>query len=193
MGFTRLNEKCLHFSKTSKFAPEVTKKRNEKFIPEDRWCRFYRFPYINQARLLNRFKLYQTTITVISAPISIGLYMNNVVSVNNCFYMIGLASLACGMLYVMGNIFSKLIGIMDINIEGDTIRVSHLTFFGAKKQFILPVDTVIPFSEYEFNPHDILLKFKRYDRQEELFFIIKYGGVTDKDAFVKVFGNPIVK
>ena len=148
----------------------------------DQFKMVYRFPYIVHARLVCRLKLYQTAFIITMTGASL-------VSQANLFLPLVICSVSLGMLAVMGEYFRRLIGVIYVDPTQDKVKFSHLDFWGNRKDFVLPVSSVIPLSDTSENPTDIYVKLRFYDKnQPQLYISVKYGLILDKELFHRVVG-----
>ena len=150
---------------------------------------FYRFPHITYARLLSRMKIYQTGFTVIGLPAlaiaqSLGYSQGNSLPLAT-----GVTLFAGVMLYVMSHYFRRLIGLMAVNENRDTVKVSHLTFWGKRNDLFVPVKEIVPISDMADKPDDIYVKFCRYGTNEYLYYSLRHGLIMDKEVFQDVLGS----
>src|SRR5262249_4432186 len=74
------------------------------------WDMFYRFPYIGYARLACKAKIYQTAVTGALVGLTVVHYATGAVPFSGVVWCTGASVFACGMLYVFGNIFSRVVG-----------------------------------------------------------------------------------
>lgn len=143
----------------------------------------YRFPYIVHARLICRLKLYQTAFVVTLTGASLVTQANIVLPLVVC-------SISLGMLAIMGEYFRRLIGIIYVDPVNDKVKISHLDFWGNRKDLILSVNDVIPIIDAGENPADFYVKVRFNDKkQPPLYMTIKHGLVIDKDLFHRVVGE----
>ncbi|XP_054850743.1 transmembrane protein 186 [Eublepharis macularius] len=149
----------------------------------------YRFPGIKYCRALSRLKLMQTALTVVVLPPVWFFYWQNQVTQAQCLYSTGIACFAGIMLYAMSYYFRRIIGMMYLNKDGTVLRVSHLTFWGKRKDFCCPVETIMTLDDIGEDRKEVLLQFKQYDGDQFLYFTLRFGQVVDKDGFAKVFGE----
>nr|XP_028562790.1 transmembrane protein 186 [Podarcis muralis] len=147
----------------------------------------YRFPWIKYCRILSRLKLLQTGLTILVLPPIWVLYWQNQVPLVQCLYCTGLACFAAAMLYGMSFFLRRIIGMMYLSEDGTLLKVAHLTFWGRRRDIYCPVATVMTLGDVGEDPNELLLPLRRYDRDNVLYFSLRYGQVVDKEAFAKVF------
>jgi hypothetical protein len=91
----------------------------------------------------------------------------------------------------MGNFFSKLVGIIYVTDQDpDIVRISHMTFWGTRKDEIYMKSDIIPFSELPDNISDTYINLKTYsDPANSLHLTIKHGTIYDAERFYDIFGH----
>ena len=150
---------------------------------------FYRFPHITYARLLSRMKIYQTGFTVIGLPALAIAQSLGYAQGNSLPLATGVTLFAGVMLYVMSHYFRRLIGLMAVNENRDTVKVSHLTFWGKRNDLFVPVKEIVPISDMADKADDIYVKFYRYGTNEYLYYSVRHGLILDKEVFEDVLGS----
>lgn len=152
----------------------------------------YRFPYIVGMRLFSRLKIYQTFVTVVLIPTDLVLYAMNLASWNTCVRSFAGSAFASVMLYVISYATQKVVGLTAINADRSTVRFSHLSFFGKRRDVFVPVEDIIPFSDLGENADDLYSKIKRFsDPKFVLYLPMRHGLVENKDMFQLIFGSKI--
>ena len=150
----------------------------------------YQFPYIIHLRLLSRMKIYQTIFMVLALPPSTYSYLYGSMNVLQYYCLCGTTIFAGLMLYITSYYFRRLIGLISFNRHTRQVRVSHLTFWGRRRDVFVPVEDVIPLTELSDRTDDVYIRFQRYEREgEELFFSVRYGRIVNDDLFRQVFGQ----
>lgn len=100
----------------------------------------------------------------------------------------GLGAIAVIMLYIMGEFFRRFVGILYLSKDQQTLKVAHLTFWGNRRDKIMPVSDVLPFSELTDRPSDVYFKLRRYSCQDTFNVCLRYGGVINREKVEAVFG-----
>lgn len=167
----------------------VSSSTSQNHVSPESFAVVYRFPYIVFVRALSRLKLLQTGVAALGIPTT-GILSNMQYIDPEVFYMMsGVGLFACAMLYVMSELTRRAVGAIYIDPERRLVKVSHLTFWGARKNIIVPVDDIVPLADISEEPKNIYVKLKRYSTEDVLYFSIKYGLIFDKEAFELVFGK----
>lgn len=150
----------------------------------------YKFPYIVQCRTVSRLKIYQTAITSIAIPVAGYLTHVGTVDIQGFLATASIGGLATVMLVVMGEFFRRLVGIIYYNPSEDSVKISHLSFWGNRKDIYVPLDDIVPLTDTDDNPMDIYVKLLRYSKpKSKLYLSLKFGGILDSEKFVEVFGS----
>ncbi|XP_060116593.1 transmembrane protein 186 [Heteronotia binoei] len=149
----------------------------------------YRFPGIRYCRALSRLKLLQTAITALILPPVWLLHWQDQVTQAQCLYSTGIACFAGFMLYAMSYYFRRIVGLMYLNQDGTVLRVAHLTFWGRRKDFCCPVETVMTLADLGEDRNELLVCLQRYDRDHFFYFTLRFGQVVDEEGFRRVFGT----
>ncbi|XP_035230590.1 transmembrane protein 186-like isoform X2 [Stegodyphus dumicola] len=161
----------------------------QETVKDAEWTPVYYFPLINLGRLLNRFKLYQTTFTVAAIPIGCIMYKYNLVDLTFINVVVGAATFACLTLYVFTMFFRRFIGIIYVTKDEKYVKISHLTFWGRRNNIILPVQNLVPLTDGECKATDAYMKLHMYNSSEYLYLTLRFGRILDYDKFQNVFGN----
>ena len=147
------------------------------------------FPHIRFARTIARMKLYQTGFTMLAVPSVCAGYSAQYIDLVAVQAVLGAAAVAGIMLYLMGSIIRRLVGIIAVDETMNYARLSRLTFWGNRRDIYLPIQSIVPLSDYCINPWDTYIKLMTYDSPDELYLSIRYGGIKDMNAFQQVFGS----
>ncbi|XP_056136960.1 transmembrane protein 186 [Lampris incognitus] len=154
----------------------------------DKYSTIYTFPHIKLIRALSRLKLLQTGITGVILPPTYYLYLQGDVSFFLLGYSTGIALFAGVMLYTASHFFRKVVGMMYLDSSQTTLKVSHLTFWGSRRDVYLPVSDVMTIGDAGDSEGEPVLRLRRYSSPESFYFSTQFGRVVDKQAFEKVFG-----
>ena len=159
---------------------------------EDDFSLVYRFPHIATVRGLARLKLYTTAVMLLFlppyhfyAPVTSTAFAHD----HRLLYAGMIAALIN--LYYIGNVTRKLVGVISIHEDGKHVRIGRLTFWGNRRNIIVPIDSIIPLSEGKRSIKDIYTDVKSYDGSVDLHIALRYGGIHDMDNFEFIFGKLI--
>ncbi|XP_019732373.1 transmembrane protein 186 [Hippocampus comes] len=148
----------------------------------------YKFPHIKLFRAVSRLKLLQTGLTVIILPPVYILYLMGDAPLFLVNYSTGMALFAGVMLYTASHFFRRVVGMMYLDSSHNTLKVSHLTFWGRRHDIYMPVSDVMTIGDTGDSSYETILKLKRYSTPQTLYYSPRFGQVVDKQRFEKVFG-----
>ena len=80
-----------------------------------------------------------------------------------------------------------------INKNDDIVKVSHMTFWGKRKDIYTSTENIIPLSDLSENPNDIFVRFKQYNTKDEFYLVLKFGGVRDLEMMKQLLGEIKIK
>eukprot|EP00079_Xenopus_tropicalis_P012483 XP_002939485.1 PREDICTED: transmembrane protein 186 [Xenopus tropicalis] len=154
----------------------------------EKFTMIYKFPGIKYCRAVSRLKLLQTALTAIFLPPMYYYYIQGQVTYLWVVYSTGTALFAGLMLYCLSFYLRRIIGMIYLNTAGTTLKVSHLTFWGKRKDLYIPIDDVKALSETGDHRRETILQFKRYSSSDTLYFTSQFGIILDKEKFIRLFG-----
>ncbi|XP_041061688.1 transmembrane protein 186 isoform X2 [Carcharodon carcharias] len=160
-----------------------------KFPDNEHFTAIYKFQGIRFLRAISQLKILQTGITVALLPTVYYFYLLEQIQYALLSYITGLSGFAIIMLYSMSYYLRRFIGMLYLNELGTTLKVSHLSFWGRRKDFYVPVEDVMPLGDTGDTANEIILQFKQYNSTEVFYFTVKFGQVVDKQKFLQVFGG----
>lgn len=149
----------------------------------------YTLPHIKLLRAVSRLKLFHTAFTVVICPLFYVLYFQGSVPFFYVGYSTGVALFAGVMLYAASHFFRRVVGMMYLDQTQTTLKVSHLTFWGKRHDFYVPVSDVMTVADTGDTINEGILKLKMYSSPQTLYFSPFIGRVVDKQGFEKVFGS----
>lgn len=153
-----------------------------KFIP------IYTFPYIVQARIFSRFKVYHTAFTSILFPIVLYFNYTGAVSSLVVYASLGFFSVAGVMLYIISSSISRIIGRLYIDEKREIVKLSHLTFWSRRKDEYYKVSEIIPVSDTAEKPNDWYVKIKTV-QGHKYYLTPKHGKVLKQEEYCQVVGT----
>lgn len=153
------------------------------------WKPIYLMPKINVVRLIHRLKLYQSVFTVAILPMTLGFYCFGKASTTTALVVTGVASFTSVSLYIFSSFFKRIIGIIFIDEDKRNLKIAHLTFWGKRKDIIVPIDEIIPLTDYDNNPFDVFVKLRRTSSEETLYVTLRFGKIINEATFKEIFGN----
>lgn len=158
-------------------------------VTEPEFKVFYRLPFIVGLRILSRVKIAQTCLTLAILPPLYHYHAVGMVSTWQLQFSTGAATFALVMLYAMSFFMRRIIGAMYMHRDGNLIKVSHLTFWGNRCDFTLPIVDVVPLIEGSNKAGEVMKKLERYSTKDVLYFTLRFGRIRNLEAFEDVFGR----
>lgn len=146
-------------------------------------------PHMRLLRAVSRLKLLQTSITVLLLPPLLLLHLQGSVSLFVVGYSSSVALLAAVMLYTVSHFLRRVVGAMYLDGSQRTLKVSHLTFWGRRRDVLLPLDDVMTVGDSGDSPGEIILRLRTYSSSHTFYFSTRLGRVVDTPGFHKVFGT----
>jgi len=152
--------------------------------------KFYELPNITLLRFLSRLKLYQTAAAFILVPVNGYFFSQGIITLANLQTSIAIATTASLLLYLMSfKVFQRVVGMLSFNENQDTVKISHLDFFGGRKDIYVPLEEIYPLSELPDDPKDVYVKLIQDGAKQPFYLSIRYGHVIDVKQFRKVLGS----
>ncbi|KAI1280860.1 Transmembrane protein [Halotydeus destructor] len=165
-----------------------TNTSSKELIDSVQWTPVYRFGFAPMARVVVRAKIYQTALTVYFFGSSFIAFQTGNAALSSLLFTTGISAFACFMLYVFGNIFSRLIGFAYLSEDKSKIRLAHLTFWGQRKDTVVEVDDMLPFDTLIQRYDDWYCLLSRVsDPKDRYYLSLKFGGILDKENFERAF------
>ncbi|XP_077379696.1 transmembrane protein 186 [Festucalex cinctus] len=179
----------LHQACRGPFTPQITACVKFSDLSTQKYDMVYKFPHMKLFRAVSRLKLLQTGVTVIILPPVYILYFMGDAPLFLVTYSTGMALFAGVMLYTASHFFRRVVGMMYLDSSHNTLKVSHLTFWGQRHDIYMPVSDVMTVADTGDSANETILKLKRYSTPQTLYFSTRFGQVVDKQRFEKVFGS----
>lgn len=154
------------------------------------WTPIYRFKSVKWVGFVARMKIWQTALVVTCVPFCYYLVRNGEMDDHVFRLSANLSIFAMLMLYVVTYFTQRVVGVISVSKDGATIRVGYLTFWGFRRDVMIPIDDVIPFSDMGDKPGDVYATIKLYsDPDFTLYLSRKKFTIVDEKVFLKVFGT----
>lgn len=152
----------------------------------------YRFPYIVQARMVSRFKVYHTIFTFTLIPAAVYLNATGVVPVSAVYMFAGFFTVAGVMLVIISSFIRKIVGALYIDRKKETVKLSHLTFWSQRRDEYFKVSDIIPLSDTNEQLSDLFVKLRTF-KGDSYYLTTKHGKVLEKEDFMEVVGSYSLK
>ncbi|XP_076023414.1 transmembrane protein 186 [Genypterus blacodes] len=168
--------------------PHLTGQIRYSDLSAQKFTLIYTLPHIRLLSALSRLKLFQTAFTLIILPPVTFFYFYGDVPLSTLGYTTGVALFAAVMLYTASHFFRRVVGMMYLDPSRTVLKVSHLTFWGRRRDVFLPVSDVMTIADAGDSLGEPILKLRRYSGPETFYFSTRFGRVVDIDGFKEVFG-----
>lgn len=155
---------------------------------EDNVSLLYRFNHISTASTITKVKIFQTVLVIAAVPYLYGYYLSGVVSYLKFMSSVGIMTFSTAMLYVLGGSISKIICVMKYNKDTDEVLISHLTFWGRRRDVSIPVSNIVPVSDSGENVTDTFIKVNTFDNSESFVIPLKDATEQEKEAVLAIIG-----
>jgi hypothetical protein len=154
----------------------------------------FHFPYIQALKILCRLKIYQTGATCALVPIGMTYLANETITPPTFGILTGAASFAVIFLAAVGEICRKVVGILYLSQDRNQLILSHLSFFGQRRDVLIDVKDIVPLSETSERQGDVFWKIYTYTEPVQVFYIsTKYGIILDQKAFKSIISSLAVE
>jgi len=154
---------------------------------EVQWTHVYRFNYIDPVRAVSRLKLLQTALTIYLVPVvGYTCFVTESQPVSLFYQVIGMTTFAACMLFAFTRISQRTVMMMYVNPDYDRVRVSHLTFWGFRKESYFNASDFVPMgsdSNQDWNNTYVRL---RMESGNFLYFAPRFGR-GDSDVLQNLF------
>lgn len=167
----------------------VTSKHIRNSPDEDKFELVYKFPYLVPVRAISRFKIYQTAVTCAGIPFVQSLITSGAIAQSQGIIALVLASTALATLYYLSYITRKLVCIISVTEDMETVRLGRMTFWGNRRNITVPVEEIIPLAEGKNSPNDIYTDITTVDGSVNLYIPLRFGGIENFNSFQQIFGN----
>ena len=143
----------------------------------------YRWPTMRHFRLISRLKTYQVGVMILSLPPLSYWYHMGTITGNTLIYGFLAAGGALVVLCSLSYSFSKVVG--EIGYDGylNTMQLSHLSFFGKRRNIEINVDRIIPFHDSQSDRHNPIHSLRPIQKLEfdnkVYYYSLRYGNIVE--------------
>jgi hypothetical protein len=146
----------------------------------------YQFRYIKHLRFLCRAKIYQTGASIAFGISSIIIHECGLIhDIELLMVTNGLMFFALIMLFAMSRLLVRVVGRIYLSKDGRTFVISHLNFFGKRRDIKMNVEEILPPSSLN-ELEDKIFKLKIKNLDGSMFVPVRYGNWFNKNAFLKL-------
>merc|ERR1712142_238051 len=171
-------------AKFSSSSPSSTPPTNSALDNEVTWENLFRFNYIPVVVFLSRLKILQTGVTFILLPyVGLLCFVAKTEPAETFYGVGGLTALAATMLLIITRISQRIVMLLYVNPNRDRIRISHLTFWGQRRESYFNLSQFEPVSLKGQNWDETYLRLCLADGGDHNWYIApKYATMDDPQA-----------
>lgn len=169
------------------------------------WLPIFRSPYIVHFKAVIKFKVYLTGLT--AALLAFRAYNLVICGFGtNVYLATALPSISLVGLIIAGSFARRIVCQIYASEDSQHVRLCRLTFFGKRRDMVLPIDCVVPLTDTNTSntslfvklhtkpPKEIDLSYDHIEFYEETFLIpLVLGGVLDRTRFEKIMGSILMR
>ncbi|CAF3370878.1 unnamed protein product [Rotaria socialis] len=152
----------------------------------------YRFGFHRPIRYIQILKLSQTLATALITPYQIYSYNEGLITLFEFQFSLFLLSLASFSLYFFGWAATRTICFIYTNVECNRVMLTHVDFWGRRKNIELDTRDIIPINDIE-TPNKAILPFKRYSTTDTMYYSTKLSEILDRPRFNRIFAGLITQ
>jgi len=172
------------FSSTS--SSEITTPVNDEDIP---WENLYKFHHIRTFVILSRLKILQTIFTFTVLPsVFYACFITETEPVTKFWGLVAVSVFASFMLLVITRISQRTVMILYVNPGRDRLRISHLTFWGKRRESYFDVSDFLPVSHTRQSWTDPYVRLQIPERGNfRFYFAPRSGNIVDPVLLKQLF------
>lgn len=179
-----------HEDSKNNFRKDTSSKSEEKVQGSSvTFSEVFRFSHLHLIRIISTFKIYQTALTILALPVAGYLHSLGMFTQSDLIVSFGIMSLATIMLYILSNFFMKIACIIYINQENSKVKISHLTFWGRRKDVLLDLANIVPLTDTGQKITDVCVRLETFDKTKAFIMFHHFGQIKDKESLFKILGN----
>ena len=212
--FNIKNETCQHKQKSNERISIVPKNlhsvdlstktsktvKNSPANDSDTYKEIFRFAHIPILLMVCRGKIYITASLLTCSPIILYSWFFDYLGQQALNVFGSLIGFSVGTLFFFGEFFRRCVCLVYISKDDTTVKLSHMSFWGKRKNIEVPLEDIIPLSETSERVGNIFWKVSFYPNSDaskivdrsNLQICTKFGNVKDNEAMIKIFGSEIL-
>ena len=174
--------------------------KNNSANDSDVYREIFRFAHIPILLIVCRGKIYITTSLFACSPIILYSWWYDILGQQDLNTFSSLMGFSVGTLFLFGEFFRRCVCLVYISKDDTTVKLSHMSFWGKRKNIEVPLDDIVPLSETSERVGNIFWKISFYPNSDaskivdrsNLIISTKFGNVKDNEAMIKIFGSEIL-
>ncbi|XP_031567897.1 transmembrane protein 186-like [Actinia tenebrosa] len=177
-GFT--SAKHGHFL-TNNYSTNLKKIQDSKEI-------IYRYKWIKQLRFISRVKIVHVFIVGgLTGPMSYW-FNQGIISGSVLVTSIFAATATTAGLFALSYFFRRVIGELSFDPIKEEITISSLTFWGNRRNLVVPISNFIPLSDRDFDPKNLFHRVELYGNDFVYLLNLRHGRVYDSERLLQLLG-----
>ncbi|XP_075224497.1 transmembrane protein 186 isoform X1 [Lycorma delicatula] len=153
-----------------------------------------RQPSIKYLALFNKSIWLPSVVLTTALPVSTLLHVSGFITMERYTSISFLAIWLLSLIHLVAMNFWRRVGFLYVNKNIDKIKISYISYWGKRKDIIIPVSEVMTFSDMPRSPFDIFYRKVKIFNSKPLEFNsykldLKSATITKPDVFFKVFGS----
>jgi len=151
------------------------------------WENLLRFDYIPVVVFLNRLKIAQTVLTFMLLPtVAHMCFIAQTEPVETFYLVTAMTALAAVMLLVITRISQRIVMLLYVNPERTRLRVSHLSFWGFRRETYYDLSEFQPVSLTKDDWNEMYVRLRLPERGYHLYIAPRYATVPDQRTFMEL-------
>ncbi|XP_075224498.1 transmembrane protein 186 isoform X2 [Lycorma delicatula] len=161
---------------------------------ENDFITIYSQPSIKYLALFNKSIWLPSVVLTTALPVSTLLHVSGFITMERYTSISFLAIWLLSLIHLVAMNFWRRVGFLYVNKNIDKIKISYISYWGKRKDIIIPVSEVMTFSDMPRSPFDIFYRKVKIFNSKPLEFNsykldLKSATITKPDVFFKVFGS----
>ena len=190
--------KKLHSVDLSTKTPNTVE--NNSANDSDIYKEIFRFAHIPILLIICRGKIYITASLFACSPIILYSWWYDILGQQGMNTFSSLMGFSVGTLFLFGEVFRRCVCLVYISKDDTTVKLSHMSFWGKRKNIEVPLEDIVPLSETSERVGNIFWKISFYPNSDaskivdrsNLIISTKFGHIKDNEAMIKIFGSEIL-
>lgn len=161
---------------------------NLEKIRQDSKQIIYRYKWIKQLRFISRVKiLHVFVVGGLTGPMSYW-FSQGIISGSVLVTSIFAATATTGGLFALSYFFRRVIGELSFDPTKEEIMISSLTFWGNRRNLVVPISNCIPLSDRDFDPKNLFHRVELYGNEFVYLLNLRHGKVYDNERLLELLG-----
>lgn len=148
----------------------------------------YRYKWIKQLRFISRVKILHVFIVGgLTGPMSYW-FNQGIISGSVLVTSVFAATATTGGLFALSYFFRRVIGELSFDPLKEEFTISSLTFWGNRRNLVVPISNLIPLSDRGFDPENLFHRVELYGNEFVYLLNLRHGKVYDSKRLMELLG-----